>query len=243
MRIQVCTPTYIEAREHRGVPAGGRGPRCPRPTSSSSTTTAPTAPPTSPSGSAAELGQIEVLRRPEKRGLGNAYRAGFAIGIARGLRGHLPDRRRPLARPRGAPRADRGRRRRRRPRDRLALRARRLDPALAVAPAGDVEVRQHVHRLHAAHRREGRDRGLPRVPGRDAARRRLRRRPAPRATASRSSSRTASPQAGGKIVEVPITFTDRVRGYSKMSMAVMVEEMALVSWWGIRDRLERRRSD
>jgi dolichol-phosphate mannosyltransferase len=50
-------------------------------------------------------------------------------------------------------------------------------------------------------------------------------------------------QAGGKIVEIPITFTDRVRGYSKMSMAVMVEEMALVSWWGIRDRFERRRKD
>ena len=45
-------------------------------------------------------------------------------------------------------------------------------------------------------------------------------------------------QAGGKIVEVPITFTDRVRGHSKMSMAVMAEEMALVSWWGIRDRVK-----
>jgi dolichol-phosphate mannosyltransferase len=41
---------------------------------------------------------------------------------------------------------------------------------------------------------------------------------------------------GGRIEEVPITFTDRVRGQSKMSMAVMVEEMTLISWWGIRDR-------
>ena len=48
-------------------------------------------------------------------------------------------------------------------------------------------------------------------------------------------------QHGGTIVELPITFTDRVRGYSKMSMAVMIEEMALVSWWGIRDRILRRR--
>ena len=31
-----------------------------------------------------ELGQIEVLVRPEKAGLGNAYRAGFAVGIERG---------------------------------------------------------------------------------------------------------------------------------------------------------------
>ena len=32
----------------------------------------------------AEIGGIEVLRRPRKMGLGSAYRAGHAIGIARG---------------------------------------------------------------------------------------------------------------------------------------------------------------
>src|SRR5689334_24948073 len=32
----------------------------------------------------AELGGIEVLRRPRKMGLGSAYRAGHAIGLARG---------------------------------------------------------------------------------------------------------------------------------------------------------------
>ena len=37
--------------------------------------------------------------------------------------------------------------------------------------------------------------------------------------------------------EVPIVFRDRVRGASKMSPAVMSEEMVLVTWWGIRDRL------
>jgi hypothetical protein len=47
-------------------------------------------------------------------------------------------------------------------------------------------------------------------------------------------------KTGSKIVEVPITFTDRVRGHSKMSLAVMVEEMIMVSWWGIRDRMLRR---
>jgi dolichol-phosphate mannosyltransferase len=36
--------------------------------------------------------------------------------------------------------------------------------------------------------------------------------------------------------EVPIVFTDRIRGASKMSPAVMSEEMLLVTWWGIRDR-------
>jgi len=39
------------------------------------------------------------------------------------------------------------------------------------------------------------------------------------------------------IDEVPIIFTDRIRGASKMSASVMVEEMLLVTWWGVRDRL------
>jgi dolichol-phosphate mannosyltransferase len=43
-------------------------------------------------------------------------------------------------------------------------------------------------------------------------------------------------RAGGKIVEVPITFTDRTRGQSKMSPKIAAEELLLVTWWGIRDR-------
>jgi len=44
-------------------------------------------------------------------------------------------------------------------------------------------------------------------------------------------------QHGQAVVEVPIEFTDRVRGYSKMSPSVMVEELGLVTWWGVRDRV------
>jgi dolichol-phosphate mannosyltransferase len=47
--------------------------------------------------------------------------------------------------------------------------------------------------------------------------------------------------AGGRIVEVPIAFVDRVRGTSKMSGRIVVEALELVTWWGIRDRLLRRR--
>jgi hypothetical protein len=43
--------------------------------------------------------------------------------------------------------------------------------------------------------------------------------------------------AGGRIDEVPIAFTDRVRGNSKMSWRIVVEAMALVTWWGLRDRV------
>jgi dolichol-phosphate mannosyltransferase len=45
---------------------------------------------------------------------------------------------------------------------------------------------------------------------------------------------------GGSITEVPISFTDRVRGASKMSGRIVVEALALVTWWGLRDRLRRR---
>ncbi len=46
---------------------------------------------------------------------------------------------------------------------------------------------------------------------------------------------------GATIVEVPITFNDRVRGESKMSWHIIGEAMSLVTWWGVRDRLLRRR--
>ncbi|MGE0877649.1 MAG: polyprenol monophosphomannose synthase [Acidimicrobiia bacterium] len=45
---------------------------------------------------------------------------------------------------------------------------------------------------------------------------------------------------GGKIVEVPIAFVDRVRGTSKMSSAIAVEALKLVTVWGFRDRILRR---
>ena len=47
-------------------------------------------------------------------------------------------------------------------------------------------------------------------------------------------------QAGGVVEEIPITFVDRVRGTSKMSTAIVVEALALVTRWGIADRLRRR---
>lgn len=39
-------------------------------------------------------------------------------------------------------------------------------------------------------------------------------------------------QAGASIVEVPIRFVDRVEGESKMSMFIVVEALGLVTWWG-----------
>src|SRR3954454_23930044 len=83
MRIQVCTPTYIEAEN---IEEFLRRARAALPEADILVLDD-----NSPDGTAdiaekigAELGQIEVLRRPEKLGLGAAYRAGFAVGIARG---------------------------------------------------------------------------------------------------------------------------------------------------------------
>jgi hypothetical protein len=45
--------------------------------------------------------------------------------------------------------------------------------------------------------------------------------------------------AGGRVLEAPIAFTDRVRGYSKMTLTVAAEELLLVTWWGVRDRARR----
>jgi glycosyltransferase involved in cell wall biosynthesis len=47
---------------------------------------------------------------------------------------------------------------------------------------------------------------------------------------------------GGRIVEVPISFTDRVRGTSKMSGRIVVEALWLVTWWAVRDRVLRRKA-
>jgi len=46
---------------------------------------------------------------------------------------------------------------------------------------------------------------------------------------------------GGRIAQVPITFTDRVRGNSKMSLSVGAEELGLVTWWGLQNRVFKRR--
>jgi dolichol-phosphate mannosyltransferase len=41
---------------------------------------------------------------------------------------------------------------------------------------------------------------------------------------------------GGKVVEVPITFADRERGVSKMSFRIIAESMVMVTRWGLSDR-------
>jgi dolichol-phosphate mannosyltransferase len=49
-------------------------------------------------------------------------------------------------------------------------------------------------------------------------------------------------RAGASIIEVPISFVDRVEGSSKMSRAVVTEAMWLVTLWGARRALQRLRA-
>ncbi|MFS0730950.1 polyprenol monophosphomannose synthase [Curtobacterium sp. 1P10AnD] len=46
---------------------------------------------------------------------------------------------------------------------------------------------------------------------------------------------------GGRIVEVPIRFRDRIHGVSKMSGGIVVEAMLRVTQWGLQRRFGRRR--
>ena len=47
--------------------------------------------------------------------------------------------------------------------------------------------------------------------------------------------------AGFRIVEVPITFVERVRGQSKMSRAIVAEALWRVTWWALKSRRARPR--
>ncbi len=49
-------------------------------------------------------------------------------------------------------------------------------------------------------------------------------------------------RAGATVVEVPIRFVDRVDGESKMSTVIVVEALGLVTWWGLLRIVERLRS-
>ena len=49
-------------------------------------------------------------------------------------------------------------------------------------------------------------------------------------------------RAGAAVVEVPIRFVDRVDGESKMSMFIVVEALGLVTWWGLQRVVESLRS-
>lgn len=186
-----------------------------------------------------ELGGVEVLRRTGPRGLGRAYREGLGLGLSRGYEvlvemdadlSHdpavLPLLLAPLAHgadlvvgsryvPGGSiPDWPRWRRALSRAGNRYAATALRL--GLTDATSG--------FRAYRAETLRSVDLGTIRSEG--------------YAFQVEMAYRVVG--MGCRVVEVPIEFTDRTRGRSKMSARVVVEALARVTWWGGRDRLLRR---
>ena len=187
----------------------------------------------------AELGGIEVLRRPRKMGLGSAYRAGHAIGIARGydvmIQIDADLSHDPAALPSLLAAVEHG--------ADLAIGSRYV-------PGGSVPnwPKRRLWLSVWGNRYAAFALGMP---IRDStAGYRAYRASLLRAMDIESTHSTGyafqiemtyrARRAGGRVEEVPIAFTDRVRGTSKMSGRIVVEAMTLVTWWGLRDRVLRR---
>jgi len=187
-----------------------------------------------------DLGNVSVLRRPGKAGLGSAYRAGFREGLARGLDVMIEmdsdlshD---PAALPSLLAAIDDG--------ADLVIGSRYV-------PGGTIP-NWRLHRRILSrwgNRYAGLVLGLP-VHDATAGYRAYRAEALSKIDLDAVKAdgygfqiemAYAVQRNGGRIVEVPISFKDRVRGTSKMSGKIIVEALALVTWWGIRDRVLRRR--
>lgn len=186
-----------------------------------------------------ELGQIDVLVRPGKDGLGGAYRAGFKHAFSKGYDvvvqmdadlSHPPDRLPALlAEVDGG--AD------------IAIGSRYVKGG---ATANWPLVRQILSRMGNLYSSTVLGLGV-----RDATAGYRAYRADILETVETSATKATgygfqlelsyrAHRLGAKIVEVPITFNDRVRGVSKMSWHIIGEAMWLVTWWGLRDRVFRR---
>jgi glycosyltransferase involved in cell wall biosynthesis len=184
------------------------------------------------------LGGIDVLRRPQKSGLGSAYRAGFRVGLARGydvmveMDADLSHD--PAVLPELISAVEHG--------ADLAIGSRYVSGGSipdwkwlrrAISRGGGLYARLmlglSVHDATAGFRAYHRDNishiDLDHV----------------RADGyGFQVEMTYLTEAnGGRIVEVPITFRDRSLGRSKMSGRIVVEAFVLVTWWGIRDRVRK----
>jgi dolichol-phosphate mannosyltransferase len=186
-----------------------------------------------------ELGQVDVLVRPAKAGLGRAYRAGFRVGLDRGYDAMVEMdsdlQHDPAALPSLLAALDDG--------ADLAIGSRYIPGGSipnwpwhrrALSKYGNryaaTVLGLRVHdatagfRAYRADVLRGIDLDSVRADG--------------YGFQIEMTRRVA--RAGGRIVEVPIKFAERARGTSKMSSRIVVEALVLVMWWGVRDRILRR---
>ena len=202
----------------------------------------------SPDGTAAlaqevaeELGQIAVLSGGKKSGLGTAYRTGFAYGLERGhqvlveMDADLSHD--PVALPALLAAIERG--------ADLAIGSRYIEGASIPDWPAHRRALSRGGNAYAAF--------MLRVPATDlTSGYRAYRADALEAASFQTTSATGYAfqiemasrvaNAGGTIAEVPIAFTDRVHGSSKMSARITVEALLLVTRWGVQRRLSRVRS-
>jgi len=187
-----------------------------------------------------ELGGIDVLRRPNKAGLGSAYREGFKLGLAQGYEAlvemdadlsHDPS---VLA-------------------DLLAEIEGGADIVIGTRymPGGSIPDwswhRRAISRIGNLYAR-----WMLGLDARDATSgyRAYHRRALERVnlTAVRADGYGFQIEmaykvlhAGAVLAEVPIEFHDRTLGKSKMSSRIVVEALVLVTWWGLSGRVRERR--
>jgi dolichol-phosphate mannosyltransferase len=189
----------------------------------------------------AEHGHVSVLRRQEKAGLGSAYRAGFAWGLERGYEvlvemdadlshnpGTLPRLLAPVVDDADLVIGSRyvtGGAVPNWPAHRLLLSkwGNRYARLMLGLPVNDATAGFRAYRAEAL---RGIDLGGIAADG----------------YAFQIEMAYAVWKSGCTVVEIPIAFTDRVRGTSKMSGRIVAEAIVLVTWWGVRDRVLRRRN-
>ncbi len=187
---------------------------------------------------ASELGNIEVLRRPAKAGLGSAYRDGFRWGLDRGyeviIEMDADMSHDPSDLPRLIASVDDG--------ADLAIGARYV-------PGGSIPEWSWHRRLLSRQGNRYAAWAL-RLPISDATSGFRAYRASTLAKVDLAAVRADGygfqvemayqvADQGGVIAEIPIRFSERTGGRSKMSSRIVVEALVLVTWWGLRDRLHR----
>ena len=191
---------------------------------------------------AAELGQIKLLRRPGKHGLGSAYRQGFAIALDEGYEAIVSMDVDFSHDPSSLP-------------ELLALLGAGADAVIGsrYVPGG-ATVDWPLHRRVLSHWGNRYTSLVLRLQVRDCTSG-FRAYRASALSAIEPSSTTAEGYAfltelvrrlvrsGYRVMESPIVFRDRRYGESKMSSRIIVESMLLVTRWGVRDLLPSRRAE
>lgn len=187
------------------------------------------------------IGHVEILHRERKGGLGAAYRAGFAWGLERQYEilvemdadlSHQPEELRSIVSQLGREDAD------------LVIGSRYV-------PGGSIPS-WPWHRRALSRWGNRYASSMLHLPVTDATSGfRAYRAGALRGASFKSSSATGYAfqielayrvaRWGGRISEVPIVFTDRVKGRSKMAPWIAGEALALVTAWSIRERIGRLR--